>query len=60
MISIIYIYIYKLIGCVITGKYPQNDPSNDNLLSSYMIPDGVHKITSDYFFFRMPIEVPIT
>lgn len=56
----IYRYNNKyIIGCLITGKYPPNDPSNDNLLSSYMIPDGVHKITSDYFFFKMPVEVPI-
>ena len=33
-----------LIGCVITGIYPSTD-INENLLSSYMIPDGVHKIT---------------
>lgn len=30
------------------------------MLSSYMIPDGVHKIKQDYFFFKMPVEYDVS
>ncbi|CAD8123847.1 unnamed protein product [Paramecium sonneborni] len=40
-------------GCVITASYPKTSDSEFHELASYMIPDGVHKIKQDKFFFRI-------
>ncbi|CAD8197919.1 unnamed protein product [Paramecium octaurelia] len=40
-------------GCVITASYPDTGDSGFHELASYMIPDGVHKIKQDKFFFRI-------
>lgn len=45
-------------GCLIKAHYPQNILYNENLLASYMIPDGVHKIDQDYYFFKMKTIIP--
>ncbi|CAD8122773.1 unnamed protein product [Paramecium sonneborni] len=40
-------------GCVITACYPPINHQGFHELASYMIPDGVHKIQQDKFFFRI-------
>ena len=46
------IFFYYKKGCIIKSAYPQQD-HDESLLASYMIPDGVHKVKKDHFFFKL-------
>lgn len=39
-------------GCVIRESYPELQNYDEFKLSSYMIPDGVHKYETDMTFFK--------
>lgn len=39
-------------GCVVRSSYPKQENYNCCILSSYMLPDGVHKYEYDYSIFK--------
>lgn len=38
-------------GCIIKGSYPLH-LEEESYIASSMIPDGVHKVSKDRFFFK--------
>jgi hypothetical protein len=52
MINYVFVAEFDILkGCMIRSCYPDSN-FNDTVLSSYMIPDGSHKLEWDSTFFR--------
>ncbi len=52
MINYVFVAEFDILkGCMIRASYPEIN-FNDTVLSSYMIPDGSHKLEWDTTYFR--------